>query len=110
MARRSVSEFLGHFVLPLVRGGDLTVGDPVDAADMRIFEDDLPHATVELVAVDEARADVLSELVVRPPALVLDVDELRLAAALHNLLFLAHPRVDTWAIGKGGIRKVVETA
>lgn len=110
MARRSVAEFLGQFVLPLVRGGELTVGRPIDAEDMRAFEDDLPHASVELVEVDEARADVLSALVVRPPALVLGVDELRLAAAVYNLLFLAHPRVDTWAIGKGGVRKVVEAA
>lgn len=110
MARRSVADFLSNFVVPLVRGGDMLVSEPVDAADMRVFEDDLAHASEALVAVDEARHEVLSELVVRPPSLVLDVDELRLAAAVHNLLFLVHPSTETWSIGRGGVRKVVESA
>jgi hypothetical protein len=110
MARRTVSEFLAEFVVPLVRGGELVVGVPIDADDLRLFEDDLPHASEALVAVDEARTDVLAELVVRPPSLVLDVDELRLAAAVHNMLFLAHPRADSWAVSRGRARKVAETA
>lgn len=110
MSRRSVSEFLSGFVTPLVAGGELRVGRPIDAEDMQVFEDDLPHATVDLVAVDEARTEVLSELVVRPPALVLDADELRLAAGLHNLLFLSHPRTDSVAITRGRLRKVAEAS
>ncbi len=110
MARRSVAEFLQHFVLPLVRGGPLRVGRPLDPDDLRAFEDDLPHASVELVAVDEARTAVLSELVVRPPALVLDADELRLAAALHNVLFLVHPRADEVWVSARQLRRVATHA
>jgi hypothetical protein len=105
-----VAEFLSSFVTPLVKGGELTVGVPIDADDMRAFEDDLPHASVDLIAVDEARAEVLSELVVRPPTLVLDADELRLAAGLHNLLFLAHPRTDSVTVTRSRLRKVAEAS
>lgn len=110
MPRRGVSEFLSGFVTPLVAGGELRIGRPIDADDMQAMEDDLPHATVDLIAADDARTEVISELVVRPPALVLDVDELRLAAGLHNLLFLAHPRTDSVAITRGRLRKVADAS
>ncbi|HTM19460.1 MAG TPA: hypothetical protein VL172_03100 [Kofleriaceae bacterium] len=110
MSRRPVGEFLERFVLPLVRGGELVVGDPIDAEQLQGMIDDLPHASDALVAVDEARTDVLAELVVRPPALVLDADELQLAAALHDVLFLSHPRTDSWAVTGGALRKVGEAA
>jgi hypothetical protein len=110
VARRPVAEFLHDFVLPLVRGGELIVRDPLDAEDVQAMIDGLPHASEQLVEVDEARTDVLAELVVRPPALVLDADELYLAAALHDVLFLSHPRADSWAITSGALRKVSEAA
>jgi len=108
MARRSVAEFLHGFVGPLVAGGDVHIGAPIDADDMQVFEEDLPHASVELVEVDDARTQVLSELVVRPPALVLDSDELHLSAALHNVLFLVHPRADAWTVSARKRRRVAE--
>ena len=91
MARRSVAEFLESFVLPLVAGGELKVSRPISVTDLQHFEEDLPHASQQLVAVDEARTQVLAELVVRPPSRVLDADELHLAAALYNILFMIHP-------------------
>lgn len=110
MPRVTVSEFLDRFVHPLVAGGDLHVGAPLGEAELQQFADDLPHASEALVAVDEARAEVLAELVVRPPALVLDVDELALAAAVHDVLFLVHPRVDSWIVTGGAIKRVIDTA
>jgi hypothetical protein len=110
VSRRPVGEFLEQFVLPLVRGGELIVGDPIDAGGLQELIDGLPHASDALVAVDEARTDVLAELVVRPPSLVLDADELYLAAALHDVLFLSHPRADSWATTGGALRKVGEAA
>ncbi len=110
MARRSVSEFLRGFVVPLVAGGDVHVGAPVDSDDMQAFEEDLVHASVELVTADDARTQVLAELVVRPPALVLDVDELELAAALHNVLFLVHPTADDWSVSNRKRKRVAEAA
>jgi len=94
MAKVDAAGFLARFVLPLVAGGEVHVGKPLTSADLARLEHDLDHATVELVAVDEARTEVLAALVARPPALVLDTDELALAAGLHNALVLAHPDAD----------------
>jgi hypothetical protein len=110
MAQRSCAEFLSKFVLPLVAGGEMHVGKPIDADELQRFEEELPHASVPLVAIDDARTAVISTVVVRPPALVFDTDELALSAAVHNLLFLAHPRIDTWSISRAGRAKVVATA
>lgn len=110
VAGRTVGEFLSRFVLPLVAGGEMAVGRPISADELERFGTDLPYASEELVAVDEARQRVLLELVVRPPALVLDLDELHLAAAIHDLLFLAHPRVDSWGVTSSGRAKVLATA
>ncbi len=110
MARRKVAEFLESFVLPLVAGGPLKVGRPITLTDIQHFDEDLPHASEALVAVDEARTEVLAELVVRPPALVLDTDELRLAAAVHNALFLVHPRSDGWLVSGRSRMRVLDTA
>jgi hypothetical protein len=107
---RTVVDFMSNFVVPLVAGGQLTVGRPIGHNELRTFEDNLGYATQPLVEVDEARTVVLSELVVRPPALVFDADELNLAAAIHNLLFFSHPRTDSWMITQSGQRKVLETA
>lgn len=110
MARPHVREFLERFVRPLVAGGELHVGPPVPLPDVQRWEGELDHATVELVAVDEARTTVLSTLVCRPPALILDGDDLMLAAGLHDALFLVHPRADTWTISDKQRRRIVETA
>lgn len=110
MARRTCASFLEQFTLPLVAGGRMHIGKPIGLDELQTFEEQLPHATEPLVAVDEARTEVLSELVVRPPALVLDADELQLSAAVYNLLFLCHPRTDSWLVTSGGVKKVADTA
>src|SRR3954471_22948537 len=110
MARPHVREFLESFVKPLVAGGELHVGAPIPAADVERWEAELGSATLELVAVDDARQAVLSTLVVRPPALVLEGDELALAAGLHNALFLVHPRADEWSVSDRAPRKISDTA
>jgi hypothetical protein len=110
MARPHVREFLERFVRPLVAGGELHVGPPIPVADVDRWEHELADASVELVAVDDARAAVLSTLVVRPPALVLDRDELALAAGLHDALFLVHPRADVWSVTDRQRRRIVDTA
>jgi hypothetical protein len=108
--RRQVAEFLGQFVLPLVQGGEMRVGKPISIAEIVDFEQGLGYATEELVAVDDARTAVLADVVVRPPALVLDADELHLAAAVHNLLFLCHPRTDSWLVTGRAEQKVIDTS
>ena len=110
MAKPHVRDFLSRFVQPLVAGGELHIGAPIPAADVDRWEHDLHDASVEQVAVDDARAAVLSTLVVRPPALILDGDELSLAAGLHNALFLVHPRAELWSVSDRARRKIIDTA
>ncbi|HEU4731435.1 MAG TPA: hypothetical protein VFT22_26255, partial [Kofleriaceae bacterium] len=88
MARIHVREFLTRFVRPLVAGGEVHIGPPIPVDDVERWEGELSDASVELVSVDEARHAVVSTLVCRPPAFVLEADELFLAAGLHNALFL----------------------
>jgi hypothetical protein len=110
MAEVHVRTFLERFVRPLVAGGEIHITAPIPAADVLRWETELDAATVELVAVDEARTGVLSTLVVRPPALVLDGDELALAAGLHNALFLVHPRAELWSVSDRVRRRIIDTA
>jgi hypothetical protein len=110
VARPHVREFLERFVRPLVAGGELHVGAPIPQPDLDRWAGELDHATVELVAVDDARTAVLSTVVCRPPALVLDEDELALAAGLHDALFLVHPRAEVWSVSDKQRRRIVETA
>jgi len=110
MAQTHVRVFLERFVKPLVAGGELHVGAPIPYGDVERWDTELDAATVELVAVDEARTNVLSTLVVRPPALVLEADDLMLAAGLHNALFLVHPRADLWSVSDRQRRRIIDNA
>jgi hypothetical protein len=107
---RPAAEFLGGFVLPLVAGGPLRVGRPIGEKEIRHIEQDLPHAAVPLVEVDEARTAAVAEIVVQPPSFVFDSDELHLAAAVHNLLFLEHPQADGWMTLQSRVERVRQVA
>jgi hypothetical protein len=110
MARPHVKDFLERFVRPLVAGGDLHVGPPVPLADVERWEGELAGSSVETMAVDDARTAVLSTLVCRPPAFVLEGDDLCLAAGLHDALFLVHPRAERWSVSDKQRRKIIDTA
>lgn len=110
MARPHVREFLARFVQPLVAGGDLHVGAPIPLPDVARWESELGDASVETEAVDEARIAALSTVVCRPPPLLLEGDELALAAGLHNALFLVHPRVDQWSVTDRTRRRIIDAA
>lgn len=110
MARPHVRDFLSKFVRPLVAGGELHIGAPIPAADVARWEHELHDASVEQVAVDDARTAVLATLVVRPPALILEGDEIAVAAGLHNALFLVHPRAELWSVSDRQRRKIIDTA
>lgn len=85
--------FLGEFVLPLVAGGQVHVGRPIDEALVERWGRELVRGGPQVAAVDEARAVVAGELVVRPPRMALCPADLRLAAAAYNLLLLGHPEL-----------------
>jgi hypothetical protein len=110
MAQTHARVFLERFVKPLVAGGELHIGAPIPYADVERWDTELDAATVEVVAVDEARTNVLSTLVVRPPSLVLEGDDLALAAGLHNALFLVHPRADAWSVSDRQRRRIIDNA
>ena len=110
MARPHVRDFLDRFVRPLVAGGELHVGAPIPLADVERWDGELANASVEHVAVDDARTTILSTLVCRPPPILLDADDLALAAGLHDALFLVHPRADQWSVSDRQRRKIIDTA
>ncbi len=107
---RNVTDFLTRFALPLVAGGEASIGKPISGIDFEEMSRNLVHASVPIVAIDDARTEVVSTLVVRPPSFVFDTDELALVVALHNLLFLAHPRADGWLVTDRARRRVLEGA
>jgi hypothetical protein len=107
---RGVAAFLGEFVVPLVRGGGMHVGRPLSPEDLQRYEEELPHVSDHALEVDDARAEILAEVSVAPPPLVLGRDELSLAAAVHNLLFLAHPRAESLGVTSTRTKKVVDSA
>jgi hypothetical protein len=110
MARANLEAFLTGFVLPLVAGGEVKVGRPLSLDDVAGFDVDLAHQSVAGNAIDDAREQVLSTLVCRSPALVLDLEDLALCAGLHDALFLAHPRADGWSVTDRQRRRIGETA
>src|SRR5262245_60337613 len=101
MPRRFVAEFM----LPLCRGGALHVGRPlglraVQALAARLAPagkdvvpgaDDEQNAALEL---RELRAGRARALLMDAPAPALDETSLRLAAAVHDILALAHPALE----------------
>ena len=110
MAKTHVREFLSSFVKPLVTGGELHIGAPIPLPDIDRWDQELHDASVEQVEVDDGRHAVLSTLVCRPPAFLLERDELALAAGLHNALFLVHPRADQWSVSDRVRRKIIDNA
>ncbi|HET7506190.1 MAG TPA: hypothetical protein VFK02_34460 [Kofleriaceae bacterium] len=110
MARLHVRDFLTRFMRPLVAGGEVHIGPPIPVDDVERWEGELGDASVELVSVDEARHAVVATLVCRPPAFVLESDELSLAAGLHNALFLVHPRAEEWSVTDRVRRRIIDTA
>ncbi|GEM_PF-1229351 len=110
MAKLHVKDFLANFVKPLVAGGELHVGAPIPLPELDRWDRELNDASVEQVEVDDERTSILSTLVCRPPAFLLEADELALAAGLHNALFLVHPRADQWSVSDRQRRKIIDTA
>jgi len=110
MARPHVRDFLDRFVLPLVAGGEVHIGAPIASPEVERWAMELDDASVELTAVDDARQAVVSTLVCRPPAFVLEADDLMLAVGLHNALFLVHPRAEEWSVSDRARRKIIDAA
>jgi hypothetical protein len=98
------------FVLPLVRGGELHVGAPISPPALEELQRDLDSASAEQVAVDDARIDVASLLVCRPPPLLLEPEDLALTVGLYNALAANHPRTDSVLVTEKQRRRVLDAA
>src|SRR3954452_16957304 len=84
-------EWLHGFVLPLVAGGDVRVRGEMGAVELKQLLDGTIDGEPAAEAVGEARLQVAAELWLDAEAPLLDEASLRLAVAVQNLLFLAHP-------------------
>ncbi|HET6282858.1 MAG TPA: hypothetical protein VFH73_17975 [Polyangia bacterium] len=101
MARSAGVRFVAEFLVPLVNGGTLHVGRPLGLRTVERMTRHLVEAgrgragAVDIVAVlaegRRAAAAALAAEVGPPP---LDETTLRLGAALHDLLALAHPALE----------------
>ncbi len=105
----ALGTFLETFVTPLVAGGKLRVGAPLALDQLDEFDRVLAECSGQADPIDDARAQVLAAMVVRPPPMILDRDDLALAMGLHNALFLAHPDVDKVGITERQMRRVAAT-
>ncbi|MBP9085425.1 MAG: hypothetical protein KBG15_04865 [Kofleriaceae bacterium] len=110
MAKRDVVQFLEKFALPFVGGGELHVGAPIGLPELEAFVTDMDRASHATVALDDARELALAPLLSRVPAMLLEPEDLSLLAALHNALFLVHPRADTWLVTDRARRRVVDAS
>ena len=91
------SAFLGRFALPLVSGGQASVGVPLlQKGTERLLKAVTTglDATTIGVALSKARQRQLAELgiISDTPLLATDRESIRLLCALHDALFLFHPR------------------
>jgi hypothetical protein len=106
-------KWLHDFVLPLVAGGDVRVATAVGTRELAVAlaaPEVATSADDALRRIAEARHDVVSELLIAPPEPILDEPSLRLAAAVQNLLFLAHPAADGAGVRKGRLRALATFA
>ena len=97
MARAFVSSFL----LPLVRGGRLSVGRPLGARAVARLRRAVLDEDAAVAALAAGRQAVAGRFLPDAPAPPLDEATLRLGAALHDLLVLVHPGLD----GPGVVRR-----
>ena len=100
------AQWLHHFVLPLVAGGDVRVSHVVGARELKLLleNDFLRDESAQRIA--EARHAIASELVLTPPEPTLDEEALRLAGAMQNLLFLMHPGTQAPSVRRRRLRAV----
>lgn len=86
---RTLPEFIDHFVLPLLGGGDVIVGPPLRMRERDQWAEehaDLQHPDLLLCRLRRAQL-LVADPAMPPP----DIDELSLWIGLHNLLVFDHP-------------------
>jgi hypothetical protein len=100
------AQWLHHFVLPLVAGGDVRVSHVVGARELDALVRTDFSRDESALRIGEARHAVVSELVMAPPEPTLDEEALRLASAMQDLLFLMHPGTTAASVTRRRLRAV----
>jgi hypothetical protein len=96
--------FVGRFVLPLCRGGELHVGRPLGSSELAALLRETELGLHEEDArLEEARASLLRGLWLYPIALPWDDSSAKLAAGIHNLLSLGHPELGRGRSGRARV-------
>ena len=108
MARRLPETFLEDFLLPLVEGGEVIVGAPIDAEDLVALRAECATISDISVRIENARQDVAALTWLYPVSTVVDNETLDLAVGIHNLLFLSHPAASRLTARKSRLRDVAE--
>jgi hypothetical protein len=103
-------EWLHGFVLPLVAGGDVRVRGALGAVELKQLLDGTIDGEPAAEAVGEARLAIGAELWIDAEAPLLDEASLRLAVAVQNLLFLAHPDAQSLPVTKSRRKQVAQYA
>jgi len=102
-------EWLHHFLVPLVAGGDVRVARPFGAVERRQLCDEALVTNDERTdALGEARLAVAAEILVVAKEPKLDDEAIDLAIAVNNLLFLSHPAASGSLVRKSKLGRIAE--
>ena len=99
--------FLEGFLLPFIQGGTVRVDRPLGAPALAALEAEALLPSEAVLAVEKARRGRAAGLWLYPVGLSWDPTSARLAAAVHNLLFLDHPDAERWTARSSRLRRVV---
>ncbi|MCC6749787.1 MAG: hypothetical protein IT371_19125 [Deltaproteobacteria bacterium] len=99
-------DFLNRFAGPLVAGGEVHVGEPLDAEDLEALVRAPIDGTEGAARLDAARQQIVGQLWLYPLDTALDELDWKLLVGIHNTLFLSHPSVRTWRASSSGVARV----
>ncbi|PID38197.1 MAG: hypothetical protein CSA65_00275 [Proteobacteria bacterium] len=91
-------EFLSDFALPLIAGGELHVGRPLDVSDLTALAAEAASPGDVLVRVESLRLAHAQASWPTPVSTPLDGVSRRMLVGLHNTLFLGHPERERWTV------------
>lgn len=91
-------EFLARFAIPLVAGGEVHVGAPLDQDDLEALAAEAASPGDTALRLEALRGRFARGSWITTVATPLDSETSRLLAGLHNLLFLSHPECERFSV------------
>lgn len=92
--------FFSGFLVPLVRGGNVQIGQPIAPGVLPYFFQAVPSNGADAAELLVARQAVAADLLPESLASRLTEDDVRVGAALHNLLYRTHPDLEAVRAGR----------